>query len=143
MKFQTQYTAREDSDRVKGLTFRDQSLTQQQFKQECDINYILNQYLRTGVLTHVSSETPYYSDVSELGSYSAALDVVRRAETAFMELPAKLREELGNSPARFESWLAAPENRERAVELGFLSVPERVASNDTTANAPEPSLEKT
>lgn len=124
MKFEPpEFLTRYGQHRKVTLSCRDEGLTQQQFKNECDINLIINRYLRTGQLDHVSASEPYYADVSEIGDYRDALSVVKKAESAFMELPALFRKELDNDPQNFLAWLSDPANQDKAVKLGFLERP--------------------
>lgn len=116
------------------LVFSEETLTVQSDKDSCDINVILAQAQRSGVLQSVNSATPRFIDVSDCPDYATAIKAVRVAEDAFMLLPASLRAELDNDPARFVDFVADPANAGRLEALGL-----KVAS----APAPEPERAQT
>ena len=78
----------------------EKSLTQQQFKDECDMNRIVQNAARGIAPRFMQRGVPQFGDFSEVPSLTDAYDVISRAEEAFMNLPAQLRLELGNDPAR-------------------------------------------
>lgn len=94
------------------------SLVRSEFQDECDINRIMDRYISTGVIEHVSNAIPVFSDVSELGDYTTLRLKLNLASNAFMELPAKLRDMMSNDPANFEPFLADPSNRDLLVSYG-------------------------
>lgn len=78
------------------------SLTRQEFAAECDINNIMAQYEKTGVVSHVNNTTPQYLDVSETpDNLAEAMAAVEAAKTSFMTLPANVRKEFDNDPVKF------------------------------------------
>lgn len=95
------------------------SKTDQSFAQECDVNNIMQKYIRTGQITHVARRAGVYADVSGITDLMGAFSAVERASDAFMTLPASLREKLQNDPANFVSYLQDPANREEAIEYGL------------------------
>lgn len=120
MKFRTVYTSR-DEDR-NGVIFESDSLCQQHFRDECDVNKIVDRYVRTGVLEHLADVPPHYGDVSEIPTdLISAYAAVDRAEAAFMDLPSGLRKELDNDPSRLGAWLSDEANRDTAVKYGLLN----------------------
>lgn len=96
----------------------EESYTQQQFKDDCDINKILAKFRRTGVLTHVTQYQPQYGEVPS-GDYAEAMRTVATAQTLFQELPAHLRKEFNHDAEQFLSFVQNPDNAERAAELGL------------------------
>lgn len=99
------------------------SLAKQSMKDECDINRILAQYDRTGVLTHARNAVPQYANVADVGDYRTALNQVLEAERHFMQLPSGIRARFGNDPALFLDAFADPERHDELVELGLLKKP--------------------
>ncbi len=92
----------------------------QSHRDECDINFILRRYERTGLLTPVLQKPGEFMDVSEVGDYRTALHNVRAADEYFMQLSSRIRAEFDNDPALFLDFVADPEHEERARELGLL-----------------------
>nr|CAI9750161.1 virion structural protein [Microvirus sp.] len=114
------------------------SMTQQQFRDEADINNIMARYQKTGVLVDPLTQAtrkPMFDDFSELGDFRDHQQAVIDAQEMFMELPSRLRARFGNDPAELLQWLSCPENKEEAIELGLFSKP-----SAETAETPEMSL---
>lgn len=100
----------------------EENLTQQQFKEECDINVILERFGQTGELP-TSSRMPVSGDFTGVSDFQSAMQLVRQAEESFMGLPAKVRAEFGHDPQRVLEFLEDPANRDKAVELGLVEKP--------------------
>lgn len=98
------------------------SLTQQQFKDQTDINRIMAQYEKMGISygNLPNDQSAVYGDVSLIpNNYQEILHKVAAAEAAFLQLPAELRSQYNNNPQDLVDWLAKPENNAKAVELGL------------------------
>ena len=119
------------------------SLTKQEFKRESDINNILKQYSKTGMLTHlnVRAAQGMYTDLPDALDFQESLGLVRDAEARFMTLPAKLRDRFGNDPAQFLAFATDPANLEEMRELGLAIKP--ALPDATKDQAPPPSSDKT
>lgn len=98
----------------------DVSRTQQNFKEECDINTILKRFNVTGQLP-VSPLQPEYGDFSGVTDYHSALNAVVAAQDAFNALPAQLRNRFANDPAAFVDFCSDEANREELREMGLLA----------------------
>lgn len=103
-----------------GLECKDQSLTQQQFLEESDINFIANRYGLTGEMPTVK-QAPAYGDFTGVFDYQTAQNALRSAQEAFMALPAKVRTRFQNEPQNLLDFLQDDENRDEAVKLGILN----------------------
>lgn len=75
--------------------------TQQQFREEVDINEIMRRATRGQMPTHLMPGTPLYGDFSGPSELQDMLDSVAAADQAFLELPAEARELADNDPVRF------------------------------------------
>lgn len=95
------------------------SLTQQQFKDSCDVNLILKTYMTTGQISHLNSKTGVYADLTSIGSYQTMLNTIISADNAFMELPAELRLKFKNNPQELINFLADTKNDDEAISLGL------------------------
>jgi phage internal scaffolding protein len=115
-KFHTQYSGRV---RVKSYNTLPE-VTKQSHKDSTDINLIIAQHSRTGILTHLNQAEARYADVSELGDYQDALDVVHQAESDFMKMPSAARQVFGNSAARFLDAAHDPDKRHLLEEAGLI-----------------------
>lgn len=101
-----------------GLSCNDQSLTQQQFKEESDINTIVNRFMKSGVLP-TPVNMPQYMDYEGVFDYQSAMNAVRAADEQFMRMDAKVRARFNNSPQEFLSFFADPANTDEAIRLGL------------------------
>lgn len=96
----------------------DATRTQQQFKEEVDINTIVRNFGITGELP-TSLVVPEPADFDAVHDFQTAMNVIRKAEESFMEMPADVRAEFSNDPQRFLEFVHNPKNLERARELGI------------------------
>ena len=100
------------------------SRTQQQFKEECDVNNILRNYVNTGVLTHTSDIPPVFGDFSQMPEdYGEALALIAKSKEQFEMLPSEVRERFDNKPVNLVNFLQDEKNREEAVKLGLVNAP--------------------
>lgn len=105
-----------------GIVFEEASLTQQHFKDECDIDCILKRYDSTGFLVDpLAVRRPVqFGDFSGVEDYQASMNRLSRIQEYFDGLPAGLRLRFGNDPAQLVAFLADERNSEEAVKLGLL-----------------------
>lgn len=103
-----------------GLFCPEKTLTQQHSKDECDINQILEKMARGIMPDH--ARTPQYGDfTSSANDYHDALNTVIAAQTAFDNLPAKLRARFNNDPENLLVFLQDNKNLSEARELGLVA----------------------
>lgn len=100
------------------------SLTQQQFKQEADINNIIASVNASGALGNplwTGNRTPVYGDFSDIqeGDYLRAQNILLQADEDFMQLPAKVRQRFNNNPAELLAFIENNPNSEELVKLGL------------------------
>src|SRR5262245_32664589 len=88
-----------------GLECKDESLTQQQFAEESDINTIVERFGLSGELPSIVS-LPSYGDFTGISDFQSAMNAVVAAEKSFMELPAKLRARFDNDPQKLLEFVA-------------------------------------
>lgn len=99
----------------------DELVTKQAHKDECDIHKILNQYKKTGIITHITSQSPQYLDLPNSLDYQNSINIVLEGQAAFATLPSSVREYFGNDPARFLASFGDPEMRPKLEEWGFIN----------------------
>lgn len=98
----------------------EESLAQQQFKDECDINTLVKRFGVTGLLPE-QPEWPAQADFTHVGSFQECMQLVKESEAAFMSLPADVRERFGHEPGLLLEFLYDPKNRDEAVRLGIVA----------------------
>lgn len=100
----------------------EEGMTQQQFKDETDINEIVRKFGLTGELPE-NFRPPQSGDFTEVMDFKTAMNAVRAAEESFMQMPADLRYKFANDPQRLISYLNDDKNREEAIALGLVNKP--------------------
>ena len=93
----------QESDRT-GLSCLDPSLAQQHMRDECDINTIVDRFLKTGAMPALRTP-PTYADFAEVFDFHSAMNTIKAATDAFMQLPAKVRSTFQNDPAKFVDYV--------------------------------------
>lgn len=118
------------------------SMTQQHFKDSCDINNILARYQETGVLEHVKTHGENYGFMSGQ-TFHEIMSQLTLAQSMFNDLPSEAREFFDHDPAKFLDYVDNPDiedaaKRSQMLSLGLLdpdlgvTLPQPV----TTAEAP-------
>ena len=111
----------------------EKSMTRQEFKKECDVNVVLDRYLKTGQLPY-SAGTGVYSNVSEVPSYQEALQFVIDAQNDFAKLNPHVKNRFGNNPQNLIEFLQNEDNYDEALKLGLVRPPHQ--GSDSTNKAP-------
>lgn len=101
-----------------------ESMTRQEFAEECDINVLMSRYEKTGMLPVNERAPPMYVDFSAVPDFQTGMQLMIDAEEAFMRLPAKVRKEFDNDPLRFVEYAQDGDNLEKLREWG-LAEPEK------------------
>lgn len=101
-----------------GLECKEPTRTRQSESAACNINNIIKQYDRTGMLPQVNSPG-LYLDVTQMGDYREALHAVETANAIFMQLPAQVRADFQNDAATFLDWCSDPKNQAEMAKLGL------------------------
>lgn len=97
----------------------EEKLTDQSFAKAADINNIMANYHKTGVLPHVKEKVARYIDNTEIPSLMEAHELVQYAQEMFMELPAHIRKLMDNDPTQLQAFIADPQNKETLVKYGL------------------------
>lgn len=111
----------------------DPTMTQQQYKEECDVNHIMKKYITTGEIHHINRKQGVYADMSEISDYQGMLDTVLDAQSKFQTLPADVREKFKNDPAKLIEFIQDPKNYDEGVKLGLFE-PKKQTATDNNAN---------
>jgi len=107
----------------KRVTYQDDkpSMTQQHFKNQCDINQILKKFEKTGMITHVRSNQGAYGDFATSKNFQENLNQVLNAQNAFDALPAAIRKRFSNNPLLLIEFVQNDENYNEALALGLVN----------------------
>lgn len=90
----------------------------QGFKTQCDINFIMSQFQRTGAITHFNTRAPSYG-YAEAVDFREALEIVKTGQEVFAALPSSLRARFENDPAQFLEFVQNPANADEMAQLGL------------------------
>lgn len=115
-----------------GLSCKDKSLAQQQFKDQCDINILFGKYLETGEMPQLETVLNY-GNFEGIYDFQSAMNLVVDAQHQFSQLPARIKNRFDNNPQRLLEFLNDPENREEAEFL-------KLVQPRPTPEAPAPTL---
>lgn len=94
------------------------SRTKQSMKDETNINFIIDQYNKTGSLEHLKKYEGQYAQFDSI-DFHTAMNVVVEAEQMFDELPSSIRSKFQNDPGQFLDYATNKENHEGMVEMGL------------------------
>ena len=82
------------------LEAREPSLTDGSHQKLCDIHNIVNQYDKTGLITHINSNTPQEVDHTQLPQFQDLLNLNTQLNQQFEQLPSKLKKRFKNKEDR-------------------------------------------
>lgn len=110
--------------------------TQQQFREEADINTIVRRFKVTG-LAPQGVRVPQYGDFTAAVDFRQSMDAIRAAQISFMAMPAKVRERFGNDPQSFLEFCSDANNLDEMRKLG-LAVPKKEDAKPAEKPAEKP-----
>lgn len=114
-----------------------EGLTEQAHKDECDMNLILREYSRTGIIRHTRKHEGRYDDIPAM-DFRQAMELVAEARDSFQELPADMRKRFGNDPYAFLGYVQDPNNKAELQKLGMLKGNDGLDRNGKPTQAPVP-----
>jgi len=115
MDFQSAYSK---PFRGSDLECKDVSLSQQSFKDETDINVLLERFKVTGQMPQ-GVVLPQYGDFAHMVDFRTAQEAIRKANGAFMDLPANIRARFNHDPASFVDFCSDKANLPELRKLGL------------------------
>lgn len=125
MKLKMAYDNHEEESLMTSLECKDPTLAQQQFKEESDINTIVDRFGLTGEMPQVLN-MPQYGDFTGIFDYQTAMNLVVQGREEFMKLPAKMRARFHNDPNELLEFLNDDDNKDEAIKLGLVKAPDPV-----------------
>lgn len=96
------------------------SKTDQSDKNMCDINSIMKNYVKSGILPNFKEKVAQYIDTTQIPSYIDAHKQITRANKLFEDLPSEIRKLMDNNPANLEKVIQNPLYKEKLLEYGIL-----------------------
>lgn len=95
------------------------SLAKQSQAQECDINYIMAKYSKTGVLDHLNVHQGEYGDFQDASDFLESQILVQKAQDMFHTIPSDIRKVFHNDAGKFLDFVQNPENIDSMVTMGL------------------------
>lgn len=118
-------------------------MTKQSFRDETNINRIMQRYEKTGIIDHVRDNPGQYGDFSNVHTYQESLNMIMLAQEMFDSLPAIVRKTFDNDPVKFVEFAQDPDNDDQMREMGLLDplpsppLPSQPSNEDRPLVAPE------
>lgn len=102
-----------------GIDTGNETKVWQASKDETDVNIIMANYAKTGVVTHQNTKQPMYGDFSNSITLQEALKVAEAAKAGFQNLPPEVRFLAGNDPVKFLQMVESGEHTEAFQKAGL------------------------
>lgn len=100
------------------INFGKRSMTKQSHKDECNINKIVNKYMRTGQIDNLMKNPPNYMYCTS-ETFQESLNIIDTAQKMFDDMPSQIRNKFENDPAKFLDFVQNPENLNEMRSLGL------------------------
>tara|TARA_B100001093_G_scaffold519869_1_gene611015 strand:+ start:1632 stop:2087 length:456 start_codon:yes stop_codon:yes gene_type:complete len=110
-----------------------ESMTQQHFADESEINNIIRSHDRNGIIEHVHRGNAIYGDFSEITDLSDALIQIQEAQKEFLNIPSEIREKFKNDAGEFFKYASNPDNEDGMREMGLFNPKQSSAMPDDQA----------
>lgn len=129
-----------DADAVSeatGLYCPEPTLTQQNTREQTDINYIVATFAKTGIMPQ-PTRLPTYGDFTGVSDFREAMQLVQEATDAFNSLPAAARAYFDNEPANLLDYLENGPDPQILADLGLAEIIQLPKTQDLEKNSPVP-----
>lgn len=97
-----------------------EGMTQQSFREECDINILMSRYSYNDLLAHTAQFQGQYGDFTCIPDFQSACNAIAAANEMFMTLPANIRNHFENDPGQFLAFVDNPDNKVAMQDMGLL-----------------------
>lgn len=105
-------------------TITGDSMTQQHFLEEADINTIVRRYMKTGIMANARNPVAgAFGDFTPT-DYQEMRNQIADIDQNFSSLPAKVRRRFDDDPYQLLRWLDRPENIPEAIKMGLVPDPD-------------------
>lgn len=106
------------------ISFKEsKSMTDQSAKKQTDINSIMANYAKTGLLPVQQEKVARYIDNTQIMPLEQAHELVRDAMNLFEELPAQIRKLMDNKPENMVNFIKDPDNKDILIKYNVLEKP--------------------
>lgn len=119
MKTEQKYVRHNTPRKRFQISFPLKGKTKQSFRDQCDINKIMDRHLKTGQIAHVNNHQPQYGYATSL-DFTQAMRLVTQAQDMFDGLPSTIKDRFNNNPAQFLDFAQDANNADEMQDLGLL-----------------------
>ncbi len=91
--------------------------TKQAFKDDADVNRILDKFRKTGTITHLNKFGAQYGDFADMPDLLQAHERLKAGHAIFGELPAEVRAEFAQDAGKFFAFVNDPANKDDLPRL--------------------------
>ena len=105
--------------RVMRIVDPETKCAQDHFKDECDVNRIIERYQATGVLTHVQNNQARYGEMPSGEAFQSMMTQIAEARSLFEELPSKARQHFNHDPVQFLNYIQDDPSLDILDDLGL------------------------
>lgn len=95
------------------------SITQQHFKNECDVNNIVRRYAQTGIDPYELRKQGVRFGRASSQDFTEAMFMVSEVQNQFADLPADIRGKFDNDPAKLLEAYGDPSQADKLTQLGI------------------------
>lgn len=113
----------------------ERSMTRQEYKAECDIYTILQQFQETGVMKRSQTAQPLWGELPDDIDFQTAMNITMAANDAFASLPSAVRSHFQNDPARFLAAMYDSTREDELRKLGLLNAKPPVPLDPPSSSA--------
>lgn len=108
-------------EQYEGFTCMDPSRTQAQFRDECDVNLIIDRFVNNGIPLPVRQDA-FYGDFESMPTdFAEMCKIVEDARQQFAALPSNVRSRFDNDPIKLVEFMQDKNNLAEAVKLGLVT----------------------
>lgn len=129
------------SPRTKVVSPKGKQKAQQQFKEDADLNIIMRKFQKGEAIDHFAKYGGVYGDFNP-HTYQESLNIIKKADEMFAELPSNVRNRFENDPSAFLTFVQNPDNLEEAKTMGLGLAPAKpdphAPPQDPAPQAPAP-----
>lgn len=119
----------------------DVDMAQQQYKDSCDVNKIMEKYEKTGQITHLAKTQGRYANLGEPQDLMEAIIIKERADKAFETLPAKIKAMANHDPVQFIKMLQDPQYDDVLQEYGVKDKPKKSSPTNGASDSQNPPVD--
>ncbi len=114
-----QFSFKERAVKRRATELNTDQITDQSMKKACDINNIVKQIAKTGVIPPLTGAERYL-DCTDIPTLEESHEIIKAASNAFYTLPSDIRKLMDNDPSQLQNFVSDDNNREMCLKYGLI-----------------------